>query len=125
MKKKCVYSGTSICGKSQQLPNQQGCNAQRKLSRDDAQCITEFACWAPNCMFSQHLLTIIIVIVLCYIHLNVRIDIKSYAQSALINKLGILLPFWSSVKNLLRVSLLVGFESLLPLYQSYFLYIFF
>ncbi len=75
---------------------------------------TDFARVALNHMLSQHLLIIIINIVLCYIpyvHFHVHFNIKSYAQLALNNKIGILLPFRSSVTNLLRVHCLLGWPS--------------
>ena len=52
-----------------------------------------FACLAPNRTFSRHLLTIIIVVVLCCVHLRANFGIKLYAQMALVNKIGALLPF--------------------------------
>ncbi len=58
---------------------------------------------APNCKLSRHLATIIIIIFLCYMHVNVHFVIKSYAQLALKKKNGTLFPYWSSVENLLRV----------------------
>ena len=58
---------------------------------------------APNRMFSQHLFTINIDIVPCYVHIHVHFGIKSYAQLALINKTGVLHPLRSSVGNILRV----------------------
>ncbi len=72
------------------------------------QCITDLAHLAPNRMFNWHLLVTIIIVVLCCTHLRVRFGIESYTQSALINKTGMLIPFSSSVANLLRVPLLVG-----------------
>ncbi len=70
---------------------------------------TDFARLAPNhTTLSQHLLTIIINVVLCSMHLRVHSGIDSYAQLALINKIGMLLPFRSLVENLFRGPLLVG-----------------
>ena len=54
----------------------------------------------PIRVFSRHLMTIIIVVVLCYMHPRVHFGIKSYAQFALTNKIGILLPFQSTVLDI-------------------------
>ena len=49
---------------------------------------TDFARLAPKRVLSWHLLTIIINIVLRYIHLHVHFGIKLYTQLALIDKIG-------------------------------------
>ncbi len=55
----------------------------------------DFPHLAPNHILSQHLVTIIIIIV--------HFGIKSYAQLALTSKIGETIPPWSSVGNYLRV----------------------
>ncbi len=67
---------------------------------------------APKHTLSQHLLRILVNIVLCYIvHLHVYFDIKSYAQLALINKIGTPLSLQSSVGNSSRVHCWLGLQS--------------
>ncbi len=105
-----------------EVPNQHGCSAQWKLSRGFTQCIADFAGLPPNCTLSRHLQTIIINVVLCFTHLCVHFGIKSYAQSGLVDKIGILLLFWNSVGNLLRVHCWLGwhyhFETSLDIPQT-------
>ncbi len=64
---------------------------------------TDFRHSAPNRTLSQHLFTIIINIVLCFLHLHVFFGIKSHTKLARINKPGHIFPFPSSVGNLLRL----------------------
>ncbi len=69
---------------------------------------TDFACLAPNRMLSQHLLTVISVIVLRYAHLCVYFGTNSYSQLAPINKIGILVPFTELSWKYIKGPLLVG-----------------
>ena len=68
---------------------------------------TDCARFAPNCTLSRHLLTVIVVVVLCYTHLHVCFGIKSYAPLALVNRIGMLLPLRNSGGSL-TLSFLVG-----------------
>ncbi len=61
---------------------------------------TDSARLAPNRMLIRHLPAMIIIMVLCYVHFHVHFGIKSHAQLALANKIGILLPYRSSVGHL-------------------------
>ncbi len=69
---------------------------------------TDSARLAPNRTLSRHLPTIIINVVPCYTHLRVHFGIETHAQLALSDEICMLLPFRSSVENLLRGPLLVG-----------------
>ncbi len=67
-----------------------------------------FARLAPNSTLSWHLLTIIIVVFFCDIHLHVHYGIKSPTLLALDDEIGTLLPFRSLIGNLARGPLSVG-----------------
>ncbi len=73
-----------------------------------AQCAWSYARLAPSRTISHQLLTIIITIAPRYAHLHVHFGTESYAQSALVDKRGMLCPFQSSVGNLLRVHCWLG-----------------
>ncbi len=69
---------------------------------------TDFACLAPNHTLSRQQLTIIINIVLCYVHLRVHFGIESHTQLALINKTWHAPPLSELSCKFIKGALLVG-----------------